>query len=1172
MKYPIAISTEADGTTTVRVPDVSGCIVTAPTLEEAIRRTRPVVAMRLRSLASKGQPTPSPKSIEEHKSAETLGASVEWDTLEVYATNDFSPRDFMRARRPELYSDSSKDREPLVDATYLAFALAQVTERKDEVPFEHFCRKLAEKEICPNLIPQTGPTGGGDSKVDSETYPVSEFIADRWYIGEPERSSKERWAFAISAKRDWRSKVKDDVHKVAKTGRHYSMVYFFTNQQVPDRQRGEVEDELRKKWDIDVRIFDRNWIAEKVLQHGHYELFESTFQIHMASTVTLKLGPEDVQRDRTLAELDRQIADPARYRRAPYELAEDSLETALLARGLERPRTEVDGRFDRAERAARETENDRLLLRITYHRAWTAVCWYEDYDELDRLYEVAASLALGKDNVWDLEKIAILWQLGTGWRRTQGIQPNGTDWGTRTEALRDALGAICEAEAKPTSALMAQTLLAMMSMIEESSHEAISSGLLEITAILETAQHQLDYPFDSIARVVEELVNMAGGNRDLDTPLEKIIEIQAKRGGELQEGKIRLQRAFACLEAKRHVETIRQAGKAQVLLGYGGDDKAFVKSILLTAYAYEAMGLLWAARANYTFALHWILKDVETKGKVPSALYIPLPRLIWIEIQLGRVPQVLCWAELHGALLNAVDLTESQIDRLEEQFVLMDAVLAIMVLRTQWSDLSKLDCSPSVLEALGFDTSSLAAMFLLGYEEIVASESGLEDPEEFFTTLLCQPAARDIAEHAEWGLRWPFKLETTLFGCRIYVLVNGGLQSLLLAEGMLAFMESFLATSGWAQGQLSYRGELRIKVVVQDDSRLPFEFEIMEDDVGEVSIIVRHRNQSIRQVDQPYIDGMIKLFAQILSQLWVRISESHLESLFAEERAQDRGMLAANLPVAFNALLGESAKVEGAIWMRCASGSFALRRTTQWSAPVSDASAQFNPDERDSTESRIQSFGVDAARHRDTKVLSLLNMPLWDAAGWKGMVYLFGPRDIVPEMYFSFENIEAGRKIIRGWIRKFGQTDPNDTIGLTLVTGIDRLNPHWYKLVVSHKDAVEMHFETPYVGLVARYQEMTPNDDFNLRQFLKSYQRMGRYRIAALEHRPARSHVQISRQEMYIEKRLLKIVPAWKIGPNDFLRVALTDTADPVIPPNEKDPPFHRTPTRPIDLQDCNRK
>ena len=223
MKYPIAIAVDAGGTATVRVPDVPGCVVVAPTVEEAVRRTPAAVAVHLEAAAQKGERLPPPKGMDDHKAAGTFGEAVRWETVEVGPGRRFSPRDFMRARRPDLYSDSATEREPEVDVAYLHFVLKQVTERKEEVAFEHFCRRLAEKEICPNLITQTGPTGGGDSKVDTETHPVAEGIAERWYVGDPGRASRERWAFAFSAKQDWRPKVREDVRKIAETGRGYTV-------------------------------------------------------------------------------------------------------------------------------------------------------------------------------------------------------------------------------------------------------------------------------------------------------------------------------------------------------------------------------------------------------------------------------------------------------------------------------------------------------------------------------------------------------------------------------------------------------------------------------------------------------------------------------------------------------------------------------------------------------------------------------------------------------------------------------------------------------------------------------------------------------------------------------------------------------------------------------------
>jgi hypothetical protein len=91
----------------------------------------------------------------------------------------------MRARHPDLFSDTKTIEYAYLDRAMLDHHLDTLTSRKQELVFERFARKLAEKEICPNLVPQTGPTGGGDSKVDTETYPVSEEIAARWYERQP---------------------------------------------------------------------------------------------------------------------------------------------------------------------------------------------------------------------------------------------------------------------------------------------------------------------------------------------------------------------------------------------------------------------------------------------------------------------------------------------------------------------------------------------------------------------------------------------------------------------------------------------------------------------------------------------------------------------------------------------------------------------------------------------------------------------------------------------------------------------------------------------------------------------------------------------------------------------------------------------------------------------------
>jgi hypothetical protein len=226
----------------------------------------------------------------------------------------FSPSKFMRARHPDLFSDSEMIQETRLPQVVLEYYLDTLTSRKQEYEFEYFARKLAEKELCPNLIPQTGPTGGGDGKVDTETYPVSDRIAALWYQGNTD-AAQERWAFAISAKKKWKEKVKSDVENIVNTDRGYKRIFFISNQFIKASTRSEVEDELTAKYSIPVKILDRSWIIECVYEHDRLQLAIDTLDISgFESKSEIKKGKLDIVREQELNDLEKQIQDTDRYR------------------------------------------------------------------------------------------------------------------------------------------------------------------------------------------------------------------------------------------------------------------------------------------------------------------------------------------------------------------------------------------------------------------------------------------------------------------------------------------------------------------------------------------------------------------------------------------------------------------------------------------------------------------------------------------------------------------------------------------------------------------------------------------------------------------------------------------------------------------------------------------
>src|ERR1700733_13393082 len=91
--------------------------------------------------------------------ADEAGARVRRDRPNI---QKLRPSQFMRARHPDLFSDTKIEESMVLDRAVFDHHLETLTNRKQELAFERFARRLCEKELCPNLVPQTGPTGGGD--------------------------------------------------------------------------------------------------------------------------------------------------------------------------------------------------------------------------------------------------------------------------------------------------------------------------------------------------------------------------------------------------------------------------------------------------------------------------------------------------------------------------------------------------------------------------------------------------------------------------------------------------------------------------------------------------------------------------------------------------------------------------------------------------------------------------------------------------------------------------------------------------------------------------------------------------------------------------------------------------------------------------------------------------
>ncbi|MBL8535466.1 MAG: hypothetical protein JNL33_16580 [Betaproteobacteria bacterium] len=1079
-----------------------------------------------------------------------------------------SPRELMRARHPDLFSDSVVESRPVLARPVLDHHLDTLTARKEEYQFEHFCRLIAEKEICPNLRIQTGPTGGGDSKVDSENYPVAKEVSERWWIGEPS-GGLERWAFAFSAKKKWKPKLEADVESVLSTKRGYRRIYFFTNQLVSDKVRASTEDALTKTAGIPVHIMDRNWLADRVYTHGHLGLAISALQIEDVSHEgSVRLGPEDTRRKADLEELDAQISDPARYEGARYQLVEDCIRAANLARGLDRPRVEIEGRFAMADRIAREVAIPSQLLRVAYQRAWTAHWWFEDFNEFLTHYGEVERHAAGSTEADDQERLLNLNQLLIALERRNLVPADRSRAAERRQALVAQLKLLEADEARPNNALFARMLRAFVNLTDamyDGGSQALSAVWADLKEIAEASKRLGQFPFSSLFGMVHEMSEFFD-TPEFDSLYELVVDVQRQRVSDGEAGESFRSRGWQKIRNEKPYEAIRWLGRAEELFVKEEYRRQLILTLLDGSYAYESAGLLWAARNKLVVAIECAFRMFQTEGVMPGVAHHCLRRLTWIEMQLGRIPQILqtiVWTRSCEGLLTSTKRSEAQS---AQESMLLQAVLSIHFLNVPFSRISALEQLPDALGRLNLDMPRLAVLYALGHERRVNEEGFADSPmntrdmREFFERWQYQPAREDLPSEPSLneGPRTPVR--SIILGAEFVVDCPNDATSIGVAESLLGAMEAFMATSD-EQDIVPHAERTVIRVrKVQEHATAP-SFAWLDNVNGVHAEIVTGESVDFQNKEAltQFTDFLCETTLAIAArQFIIRDPEAWMKKIVGEERGLARAAMLGNVVAIGRNLFGSDARVRLSDWMGDDDKHYDCLRDQHWQ-PNRPA------DKRDELKGPLKSADVpppeelvdtSQRKHTHRKVFSPIDIPVWDKAGWGGTCYGWDDRR-PPFMGLMFKNLEAGKKIFADWDARWGREEAEDALRVTIVTGVHKSNPHHYAIVVGPNiDLMTADVGSgSTVSMVSRINRMTPASPENLTNFLRAFHNFDAFFLT-----PAQlPHSTQSRPEIEFKLALLKrhlhVRHAWQICENDPDIVALDDEEDPFIPEGVVDAP-----------------
>ena len=1062
--------------------------------------------------------------------------STKQPTSEEPQSQKVIPSEFMRALRPEYYSDTKDRATYLLDTTLLEYKLESITSRNETNDFELFCRKLCERTICPNLRAHTGPDGGGDSKVDTETYPVADEIAAMFYVGVPAAGS-ERWAFAFSAKKNWSTKARSDVKGIVETGRDYKRIFFVTSRFARDKDRARIEDELSEKYKLPVTIHDRSWIVKEIIENDRKDIAYNYLEVGEAKDDPLHLGPDDYSRTQQLQDIEKSLDDPESFKGMEVQRAAEALLAAKLSRNTERPRTETDGRFDRAIRLAEAGGTYRQQLEAQYERIWTAFWWFDDFQLLKDSYDSFEEFALKSDHAVNLEFLCNLLQLFVNSITHGHLTREECRLDARMDTLKAALERIAADSERPNSALEAETSLLVIrtnQAILDPTTEQLSEIWKDFATILERAKGLGEFKADRLVQLIEIAGGIAGNDAAYKELVDKTAEFVADRTGEVEGALVLLKRAQQ-LDFEDSFEMIRLLGKAAIQLTKKEYSHRLIEALQLLMLAYKSAGLLWAARASCLFLTASLVIESEEDSQVPLSFVPTMKVWAWLSLELRHIPDFLLSIQLLNSALASLPLMEDSKKQVRKDIQVLDMALGSLFLNSDEADLRKLHELPDILDALGLFLARTALLYTLGYAEVLREDGSLPEEEsdesanDLFSRLASQPLGVDHSQPIVLNPEGPQKLCTSVLGMGVEVNVDGSIQSILVAEAILGSLEAFFATA-FEQRIVAHTEELLLTVTESSDAVKP-------------SVEIDTLNMT-GNVTWPAHLSPVTFGAQLdVRQFWVEVLGrvlsttcviddvgSVLENMFRDEAVQQRISMIVHAPNSYHRVASRS-----------------LSRLTDWEEIIQRSynlrgdrpQVEVARAEREHKEPERQSGAPTVPRdHRAFGVRSIIDIHAWDLARWKGAAYLqIGPSR-PPCIAFLFENEEGGRRVFERWRNRFGNDDREEEIYLSIIRQLPDQSEHHYCFLISSKPPEIRSVERRQMFAMAiRHMVMEPTSSVNLDQFLKSFEHFGEFYLLPAFLRGATQPEFAF--DLAIRKRNLTVKRAADVSENDIEWVTL---------------------------------
>lgn len=1060
-------------------------------------------------------------------------------------------KNLYRKLHPNEFSDSKIIKRALINNDCFKYFLSTVTSQNKEYQFESFVRELIKKEICPNILEHTGPMGGGDSKVDTETYHVSKSISENLLIGFDANSKNEKWAFAISAAQNWRSKCSSDIKKIFQNEtnsiRKYTKFFYISNQYISDKKRSELSDSLSKQYNIEVVILDINWIIDRTLKNDtNREIAIKQLGLSNDLKDEVLEGSEDHRRKLELESIEKKLQDISTK---PYAKVLDSQRTIVLVRELCLNIDDVEKHIKRAERYAKEYGTSLDVAKVYYNAAITMFWWYDNIDKFNNYYMKFEKIAYKNLSCNSL----ILNYLIVLFINYNSVNNNNSDKikiDMHKKIIYNIYNNIINLGAT-LSSVEAETYMTILELVLDNN---LDNAIEKFIKIIEKSESVVGYDYNIIYSIINEIKDWEK-IKNIDVLFDMLIKkISANANGLAKASMLMLKTKKEFLNnTNQALETISECCRYYIDSNnlYGLTDALHILSLI-----YAKLGMVWASRNISMFELNILINQTFKYGVVDGKLILSLQKLKYDSIKIGYITEAIEFNNLQNIFS---DSSYDDIELSNDSEMSFDGILSILISRTDFSNYEKMTKFPIYLNKNSLYNSFIITKYMLGYYDKEALKSlnmTEQDFDKYYSKILNYSTNSEIASKPFYGFEDKIKISTSILGCTINlnIKINDHNLGFSLGASVLAAIENiFSSISNSYVYSISESIDIDMKWNSSINKILQFSFVNCEN-----TIIIEYSDYdyTIKETNTKNFNETIdKLLVEIIKQMFP-FSEQYDKffSVTTNSNIKDRTKIILNSAFSEFDTLGSDTFSYNSIVHNIQNEIKCIQ-----SIPIHIEKSKESNADNDLSNYRNVIFDKPPKDYykninfNDFHTIGLIDVLLWNSAKWKAVAYGDNSYYGMPLFSFCFQN-KDGLKIFMKWREKIGLIDKNNEIVIAIIKGISKDAKNDYRVVIGcNTDNINVGSYKAFL-MPSRLMTMNVDNTKNLDNFITQLSHSKQFIIC-----PSIMNNYIPKiyEKVSIIKNIdsIKVVNAHEIIKDDILiDSAILPTDTPYIPIDVKNP------------------